>query len=86
MGLMNASPDLARAEEDLVPIEGSPPSLMHPPAGCRFAPRCPFAERACTQVMPEAAFVAPDHRAACLRAAEAVELRRKARQAATWRQ
>jgi peptide/nickel transport system ATP-binding protein len=86
MGLMNASPDLARAEEDLVPIEGSPPSLMHPPAGCRFAPRCPFAERACTQAMPEAAFVAPDHRAACLRVAGADELRRKARRAATWRQ
>jgi len=86
MGLMNASPDLARADDELVPIEGAPPSLMHPPPGCRFAPRCPFAERDCSQFMPQPVAISPDHRAACLRAAEAQELRRKARQAQTWRQ
>ena len=31
-------------------IPGLPPSLMHPPAGCHFRPRCPFAFDACTTV------------------------------------
>ena len=86
MGLMNASPDLARAGEELTPIEGSPPDLAHPPEGCRFAPRCPFALPSCREAMPETRNVAPDHSAACLRAGEAGELRGRAREAATWRQ
>ena len=45
MGLMNAFPDLDRDAETLVSIEGAPPSLLDPPPGCRFAPRCSFAER-----------------------------------------
>jgi peptide/nickel transport system ATP-binding protein len=86
MGLMNASPDLARAGAELTPIEGSPPSLVHPPTGCRFAPRCPFAEPACAKAMPDTIDVAPGHSAACIRTGEAAELRRRAREAATWRQ
>jgi len=86
MGLMNASPDLTRAGAELVPIEGSPPSLMHPPPGCRFAARCPFVLSECRAAMPETSDVAPGHSAACLRAAESAELRRKAQEAATWRQ
>ena len=86
MGLMNASPDLARAGEELTPIEGSPPSLLQPPPGCRFAPRCPFALAACREAMPATSELAPDHSAACLRAGEAAQLREKAREAATWRQ
>jgi peptide/nickel transport system ATP-binding protein len=86
MGLMNASPDLARAGAELTPIEGSPPSLVHPPIGCRFAARCPFAERACAEAMPATIDVAPDHSAACIRTGDAGELRRRSREAATWRQ
>ena len=52
MGLMNASPDLASAGDELVPIEGAPPNLADPPHGCRFAPRCAFAERACLETDP----------------------------------
>jgi peptide/nickel transport system ATP-binding protein len=86
MGLMNASPDLARAGAELTPIEGSPPSLVHPPTGCRFAPRCPFAEPACAKAVPDTIDVAPGHSAACIRTGEAGELRRRAQEAATWRQ
>jgi peptide/nickel transport system ATP-binding protein len=79
MGLMNASPDLANAGEDLVPIEGAPPNLAQPPQGCRFAPRCVFAERACVESDPAMRAVAADHTAACLRAGEADKLRRQSR-------
>jgi peptide/nickel transport system ATP-binding protein len=84
MGLMNASPDLYRAAEPLVPIEGAPPDLAQPPPGCRFAPRCPFALPACRETDPEAIAVGEGHRAACLRAGEAGSLRELARKAATW--
>jgi peptide/nickel transport system ATP-binding protein len=84
MGLMNASPDLYRVGEPLVPIDGAPPDLAHPPPGCRFAPRCPFALPACRETDPEAFTVGEDHRAACLRAGEAPSLRELARKAATW--
>ena len=33
-------------------IPGSPPDLRHPPPGCRFAPRCPFAMPVCSEVVP----------------------------------
>jgi peptide/nickel transport system ATP-binding protein len=88
MGLMNASPDLDRAGDPLVPIDGAPPDLSDPPRGCRFAPRCPFALPACREADPPAVAVGEGHRAACLRAAEAPALRELARKtnvkAATW--
>ncbi len=83
MGLMNAFPDLDRAGGELVPIEGSPPSLLNPPAGCRFAARCPFAVARCADD-PPLVEESPDHHAACWRVSEATELRPKAAQAATW--
>jgi len=83
MGLMNAFPDLERAGGDLVPIEGAPPSLLNPPSGCRFAPRCPFVEARCA-ADPMLVEEAPDHHAACWRAKEAPLLRPRAAEAATW--
>jgi peptide/nickel transport system ATP-binding protein len=32
---------------------GEPPSLINPPAGCRFHPRCPYAMQVCSQQRPE---------------------------------
>jgi peptide/nickel transport system ATP-binding protein len=85
MGLMNASPDLDQTVESLVPIEGHPPDLSEPPAGCRFAARCPFALSTCYTTDPATAEVSAGHRAACLRASETAELRVLAREASTWR-
>ena len=86
MGLMNASPDLADAGGQLVPIRGTPPNLADPPKGCRFAPRCPFVLEACRGTDPAQAEIAAGHAAACLRAGEAEALRPLAREATTWLQ
>ncbi|MDV8149841.1 dipeptide ABC transporter ATP-binding protein [Arthrobacter sp. B10-11] len=54
MGLLGAVPRVDVAEKaSLVPIEGIPPNLIHPPTGCSFAPRCPLASDACLQGEPE---------------------------------
>jgi peptide/nickel transport system ATP-binding protein len=84
MGLYNAVPDLQRSGDLLVPIDGSPPDLREPPPGCRFAPRCPFAIEACDRVPGMAALNGGDHAAACWRASEAVTLRARAKEPATW--
>jgi peptide/nickel transport system ATP-binding protein len=47
-------------------IPGTVPSLLHPPAGCRFAARCGFAVDACRSADPPLREVAPDHKAACI--------------------
>lgn len=48
-----------------VGIPGSPPSLKNPPAGCRFAPRCPHATDKCRQDVPEFREIRPGRFAAC---------------------
>ena len=51
LGLVRSAPDVEFVRESLVPIPGSPPSLVSPPSGCRFHPRCSFAEEDC-KVLP----------------------------------
>ena len=46
-------------------LEGSPPSLADPPAGCRFHPRCPLAIDICRREAPPMVEILPGHRAAC---------------------
>lgn len=84
MGLCNAFPDLHAAAGKLAPIQGAPPSLMKPPAGCRFAPRCPFSADACRVDAPSLADVTAGHNAACYRVAEAPILRKRAAKTETW--
>jgi peptide/nickel transport system ATP-binding protein len=83
MGLTHAFPDVHGGEMSLVPIEGSPPSLIDPPSGCRFAPRCPFVAAQCAAA-PTLAAHDIDHLAACWRVAEAPALRDLAAQPSTW--
>jgi peptide/nickel transport system ATP-binding protein len=85
MGLRNAFPDLMSDALELVPISGSPPDLSDPPAGCRFAPRCPFVLGACaTATASIADGTNPNHVSACLRDGEADQLRASALDPATW--
>ncbi|MHB1432289.1 MAG: ABC transporter ATP-binding protein, partial [Streptosporangiaceae bacterium] len=66
LGLVRSAPDVEEVRESLVPIPGSPPSLVSPPQGCRFHPRCSFAEEDC-RVMPTPLRLLPGGRStACL--------------------
>jgi peptide/nickel transport system ATP-binding protein len=62
---LSAAPDPARAETPVLKGSGAPPSLVTPPPGCRFHPRCPMAMKVCTQQVPEALAVGADHVSAC---------------------
>jgi peptide/nickel transport system ATP-binding protein len=68
-GLLSSIPrmDAPRGEE-LVPIPGRPPSLIHLPGGCSFHPRCPYVREAHKRVDPELDAVDgdPGHTVACL--------------------
>jgi peptide/nickel transport system ATP-binding protein len=68
-GLIRSIPridaDAARGSR-LASIPGTVPSLVAPPPGCRFAPRCAYARAACTQATPALREVAPGHRVACI--------------------
>ncbi len=48
-----------------VVLSGEIPSPMNPPSGCSFHPRCPFAEKRCSEEEPELREWAPGHWAAC---------------------
>jgi peptide/nickel transport system ATP-binding protein len=85
MGLQNSFPNLLRPQETLIPIEGTPPDLLTPPAGCRFAPRCPFAVHRCLAEAPPLREIEPGRWTACHRAEEAEDLRRQAQEAQRWR-
>ena len=63
--LLSAAPDPARAEPPSLAGRGAPPSLVSPPSGCRFHPRCPHAMAVCTGQRPPSVAVAPGHAAAC---------------------
>jgi peptide/nickel transport system ATP-binding protein len=84
MGLAHAFPDVHGGGAELVPIEGVPPTLIDPPPGCRFSPRCPFAVARCHAESPVLVQYGADHAAACWRAAEAPALRTAAARPATW--
>jgi oligopeptide/dipeptide ABC transporter ATP-binding protein len=52
-GLLNAMPRVDDTNNRLVQIAGAPPSLITPPPGCRFEPRCTFATDVCRAEYPE---------------------------------
>ncbi|MGE4326014.1 MAG: ABC transporter ATP-binding protein [Pseudodonghicola sp.] len=68
--LLDALPGQVARDRDLTPIEGSPPSLIAPPAGCRFAPRCRVARPGCARgaapALKPRPGVAADHLDACI--------------------
>ncbi|MBB6548006.1 ABC transporter ATP-binding protein [Nonomuraea rubra] len=67
--LLEALPEVGvrYADRRLEGIAGSPPSLLNPPAGCRFRDRCPIAGEQCAED-PPVTELAPDHHVACWKA------------------
>ena len=63
--LLHAVPDPTKRVEKLEAIPGTIPSLIDPPPGCKFHPRCPFASEKCTREEPPFFNVEPQHRVAC---------------------
>jgi peptide/nickel transport system ATP-binding protein len=51
---------------ELVSIDGTPPDLVDPPSGCRFAPRCPYVFEDCHTTDPRLRDAPSDTRVACL--------------------
>jgi oligopeptide/dipeptide ABC transporter ATP-binding protein len=66
LGLLRSAPDVDRPDQSLVPIPGSPPSLVNPPSGCRFHPRCKFAEEDCKIIEPPLRVLDAGRSTACL--------------------
>jgi peptide/nickel transport system ATP-binding protein len=66
-GLLGSLPRLDTDLERLVQIKGQPPSLLNPPRGCRFHPRCPYVMDICKQQDPPLRPISDDpaHLQAC---------------------
>jgi oligopeptide transport system ATP-binding protein len=65
-GLLASIPlPTADRSRDLIPIPGSPPDMSHPPKGCPFTARCPYAMRICSTEFPAYTTFSAEHKAAC---------------------
>ena len=67
MGLLKSIPKMQSKEkkERLIPIDGTPPDLLKPPAGCPFAPRCDYAMKICMKTLPPFVNLTGTHRSSC---------------------
>jgi peptide/nickel transport system ATP-binding protein len=68
-GLIRSMPRIDRAatrKTRLEAIGGVVPSLLDPPPGCRFAPRCRFAAAVCREAVPPLREIEAGHRVACV--------------------
>ena len=64
-GLLGAFPSIIGPRHRLEAIPGNPPSLLTPPSGCRFHPRCKYAKEICATDAPPYVRPEPGHRALC---------------------
>ena len=68
IGLLGSIPKLHLEQTRLAAIEGQVPTPMSGLTGCRFAPRCPFADDHCRTAQPPLVDVGGGHEAACWKA------------------
>lgn len=86
MGLINAFPDIQTSNKLLVSIPGTPPNLISPLSGCRFADRCPFRVELCEEEPDFTTNLFEDeHYVACHRMDEAENLRALAKDPVLWK-
>ncbi|MGE5156702.1 MAG: ABC transporter ATP-binding protein [Gemmatimonas sp.] len=67
VGLLGSIPRLDRRAEHLATIEGMVPNMSNPPAGCRFAARCPFVDAICLKAPPPLIALTPHHASRCIK-------------------
>jgi len=65
LGLKQSVPVLRSRVEELYTIEGQPPSLVDPPEGCRFAPRCLQSREICFRQYPPEFAIGNGHIVSC---------------------
>lgn len=66
VGLHKSVPKMNASHKDrLIPIDGSPPDLLSPPAGCPFSTRCPNVMEICLEKMPPMFNLNENHSSAC---------------------
>ncbi len=63
--LLNAVPVPDPGHPRPAALSGEIPSPVHPPSGCYFHPRCPYAQAICQQQSPPLTDVGPNHLSAC---------------------
>ena len=68
LGLLGSIPKLDEEHDRLLAIEGAVPPPFALPTGCRFHPRCVFADSACKVTDPTLRDIGDAHQVACLRA------------------
>ncbi len=64
-GLINCLPSLSSQKDRLTPIPGMIPSLIDPPRGCIFHPRCPSRMPVCDREEPPEIAISDEHRVVC---------------------
>jgi peptide/nickel transport system ATP-binding protein len=64
-GLLKSVPNIKMDKGELYKMGGEPPSLLHPPTGCRFHPRCPFVMDICSKEEPAFRPVVGDQLVSC---------------------
>jgi len=64
-GLLHSVPNIKLADDHLEVMQGSPPSLLNPPPGCKFHPRCPSVMDRCKTEEPVLREVEAGRRASC---------------------
>ncbi len=64
-GLLESMPSVDKRLDVMLPIEGSPPSMLNPPSGCPFNPRCNYRFEPCTTRVPPLQAIPNGHLDAC---------------------
>ncbi len=65
LGLLRCISNPENSDEELMPIKGSPPDLLKPPAGCPFVDRCDHAMKVCRNIMPSETVIKEGHSTSC---------------------
>jgi peptide/nickel transport system ATP-binding protein len=63
--LLGGFPSITGPKKRMATIPGNPPSLVNPPSGCRFHPRCRYANERCKAEEPRPVEISPGHWSLC---------------------